>query len=199
MRKSYKLLLQLSLAGSMFAIICNGPAAALTITIDDTTDNVVITSDSKNTQVTKIATNFGEIFQITDPLLNSAGTGAEADLVEPPGSLTGFQMISDQIKVDPATFSLDFFSDSEPGGVLLENCSFPSFDCIAETNNSVDVGPILYGASSGISIIVTSDLDPVPEPSGLSVLGSALAGMGALMWRRRGRFDHRGYPRLGSR
>jgi hypothetical protein len=187
MRKGNKLP-QLSIAGSILALMCSSPAAALTITIDDTTDNVVITSDSANTHVS--GGPEASSFQITDPLLNNPGTGVAAVLVEPPGGLTGFQILSDGISVDPTTFALSFESDTDGVTFTAVNCSLPAvFDCIAETGSPVDVGPIVYGASSGISIIVTSDLDPVPEPSGLAILASALAGMVGLTWRRRARID----------
>ena len=168
---------------SILALICNGPAAALTITIDDTTDNVLITSDSVNT---KVMNNGSEIFRVSDPLLSNAGTGIQADLVEPPGGLTGTQTVSDQIGVDPTTFSLEFDSDPDGGGFIQVNCSLTSvFDCLPETGNPVDVGPILYGPSSGISVVVTSDLDRVPEPASLAIFGAALAGLGLIRRRLR--------------
>jgi hypothetical protein len=188
MRKGNKLP-QLSIAGSILALMCSSPAAALTITIDDTTDNVVITSDSTSTHVENLGS---EIFQITDPSLNNAGTGTAVDFIEPPGGLTGLQPTSDGIAVNSNTFSLEFNSDVDGGGFVQVNCSSAVFDCVAETSSPVDVGPILYGASSGISIIVTSDLDPVPEPSSLAILASALAGMVGLTWRRRARIDRWG-------
>jgi hypothetical protein len=184
MRKGNKLP-QLSIAGWILAIICSGPAGALTIAIDDTTDNVMINSDSKNTMV--VGNQASEIFQITDPLLNTPGTGIVAAFVEPPGGLTGLQTASDLIGVDQNSFALDFNSDVDGGSSTQVNCSLTGiFDCMTETASSVDVGPILYGASSGITINVTSDLDslPVPEPSSMIIFGSCLACMVGLKWRR---------------
>jgi hypothetical protein len=164
-----------SMAAYAILAVVYGQAPALVIRIDDSTDNLVITSDSANTQVSAN----GENAFISDPqIINRAGTGVTAELIEPPGGVTGVQTSSDAVGVIPlggGQFELLFNSDDDGGPAVTVNCSLPQvFSCIAETAQAVDVGPIVYGVDSGIHIFVTSDVDPVTEPASLGILGVAV-------------------------
>ncbi len=182
-----RVFLQLATTAVVLAAAC-GQATALKIVIGDSTDNLVITSDSPNTHVTIN----GEDAFVSDPqILNNPGTGIDAELIEPPGGLSGLQPSSDAIGVIPLgadQFELAFNSDVEGGGVVTVNCSLPQdFACIPETGQPVDVGPIVYGIDSGVSVSVISDIDAVLEPSSLGILGSAVVGVMAFLPRRRAR------------
>jgi len=174
---------------TVFAAYSMGLARALTITIDDTVDNLVVTSDSPNTTVVISTDADGtEHATIRDPFLTTFAlpattTALFAVLAEGPPNAAGLSPVSDDLELalgipspeetaHPVGFL--FTSDGDAGSLGTVNRLNSGFaDCQPETGAPVDLAFIMFSRVGGDHPIVNviSDLDtPVSEPSTLALL-----------------------------
>jgi len=87
---------------------------------------------------------------------------------------------------DPASIDIAFISDSVTQGINLFNLfatGLPLLGSIRETGDWQDVSSFFTAPAS--SVFVQSDIEAVPEPASLTLLGSALLGLGWAARRRK--------------
>jgi len=155
-----------------------GSASALSISFLEPvspTDNIAVTTDILGATITTSP----ELASVSAIIPALAGVSATAAVGLREGSLTG--PLSDLLTISliNGTLSASFQSDTETplSGAPLAN--------LVETGLPQLALSITLGDIATLSVTTQSDLDlsPVPEPSTLLLLGSSLAGLGA-MWRR---------------
>jgi hypothetical protein len=172
----------------LFVLTCR-PATALTITINDLTETVTVTSDGANTEISIDDTTPIEIVTIFDPALNNLPGGKSVALIEP-GAVPdefGLTLTSDIIGLDFITSkgALVLNSGGEGPDNTSLNCALVAGTvCIPETGSQLDVAPLLFGPNSGVVINLTSGSE-VPEPASVALFGTGVAVLGWIRTRRR--------------
>jgi PEP-CTERM motif-containing protein len=180
-------------------VLIYGPAdAAITVTFNDTTDTVTADFSVAPAGVT-IQTQPGATSESIIVVINGASLGAAQPATFTLGltELPDLQQVSDLITVSKQEIGLtvSFTSDAEGG---LGTCA--NISCQPEFNPGTTTPPnpfltrdIFLGSatgtaiSGGLIINAFSDSDVVgrvPEPTTLLHLGSGLAGLGLLRYRR---------------
>ena len=174
------------------------PAQAASITIDDTAanDTITISWDHFESFFINFGQNLGpsgtvsglsEQFPIsftgnwfasifgqgtTDVYFLERGTGQGSDLFH--GTYGGGG------GPNPATINASFQSDSGNNSLLVP----PGAVTIFEDDPNHEIGRLLRNLPSDLTIYVASDVDPVPEPTSILLLGTGLV-FAARRWRTR--------------
>jgi hypothetical protein len=149
----------------------------LTITVDDLSDTIRATSDS-STSVTTISP-VGELVTITDLLLLPPLLTHTIFLLGPTGTVSDIASLT--VAANGAlTFA--FLSDTGEVPLLVPP---PGAVTVNETGEFQDISALL-SAPSGVTILVRSDLEAVPEPTSFVLFGTTLAGLLSVYgWQRR--------------
>jgi hypothetical protein len=169
--------LYITLTLAFVVSVVAAPVNALTITINDLTDDVTATSDSNTTRFEFTGGNLGESsIGIFDQAFTTLQSPKDIILIEPGQDTMGTDVISSDFFTHVFPFDeLIFVSDVTTDRV---NCSVVSVrTCITETGTEQNVADLLFGPNSGITINVTSDIDEVPEPATFPLLAASLLGL----------------------
>jgi len=152
-----------------------------TITIDDSSDIIKVTSDGGDE--TKISID-GERVEIQSPFfagfIGPTKTAALTERSSMPDQ--DLMLVSDFVSLERLEFgnALVFISDTESSGGTVLNCKLiATVVCIPETGGPQDVAKLIFGDKSGF--LVLNVISDVPEPSAALLLGTGLV---ALLLRR---------------
>jgi hypothetical protein len=182
-------LLRSILIGTALAGMSCLPAQAapvlLGVTIDDLTETLRASSSDANAIII-ISTSANGLEQVIvrSSLIATAPTTGHAVVFLDPGAVpdvNGVTPWSDLIAVVNVNGAneLEFSSDGEGSVHGASNCTLAVFICVTETGDFQDVGGLLFGDTSGIIVQIRSDIERVPEPGSLALLGLGVAGLAA--------------------
>ena len=170
-----------------------GAPIPTTIYIDESVEGTAptVTSDlpSLTFTITDQKPAFGEEWTITFSIPTPMPIGGgEGGLTEPGSTKLSDVLIgswSTTTTTTPSTtnFTFTLWSDDELGNILA-SCSAPGCLTQLEDGTFQSMFTIPTGFSPDISVLLKSDLDPLPEPG---TIGLVASGLGALWWFRRRR------------